>query len=194
LPVHAIEDVPVDFSSESLAVKWVAIKNEVRDHVTLNESKGEMTLTLQPTLEKSFIGVRQTSWNFSTEVSIDVSTLVNGDCVGIAAYIKENFYLSLQIKKINDEAWASIMDSSESPEEVNSYKLELASVKICLDGDSQDYTFSIPSYGVSRTLDGRGISCDMTDSHTGVMIAFIGSSAHTTEVNFSDFAINFEKD
>ena len=191
LPVHQISDVPINFSAESMAIKWVAIKNEVRDHVTLNENKEEMTLTLQPTFEQSFIGVRQTSWNFSTQVTIDITTLNDGDCVGLAAYIKAGFLLSLQIKKHGDQVSASISDSSESPEKIQWHALDSKLVQIELVGKSQDYTFSIPADGISRTLDGRGISCDMTDSHTGVMIALLGASEHKSQVIFSDFSIDF---
>ena len=60
-------------------------------------------------------------------------------------------------------------------------------VRIELSGHDQDYTFALPELGVSHVLNGREISCAMTDSHTGVMLAFIGVSHHRTTVLLEDF-------
>ena len=53
--------------------------------------------------------------------------------------------------------------------------------------ECEEYTFAIPELGFSHTLDGREISCDMTDSHTGVMIALIGKSTLKSIVKFKNF-------
>lgn len=42
----------------------------------------------------------------------------------------------------------------------------------------------------SHTLDGRAISCDMTDSNTGVMIALLGKSDCKSIVQFENFQIS----
>ena len=55
--------------------------------------------------------------------------------------------------------------------------LDGSNVHLRLRGVDHDYTFSCPELEFSHTLDGREISCDMNDAHTGVMIAFIGRSA-----------------
>ena len=67
---------------------------------------------------------------------------------------------------------------------------QLSKLRIELNGDDQDYKFSIPELGFSHTLDGREISCDMTDSHTGVMVALIGKSESKTQVQFENFHIS----
>jgi len=71
-----------------------------------------------------------------------------------------------------------------------SISTELSKLHIELNGNDQDYKFSIPELGFSHTLDGREISCDMNDSHTGVMIALIGKSASKTKVQFENFQIS----
>jgi hypothetical protein len=71
-----------------------------------------------------------------------------------------------------------------------SISTELSKLRIELKGDDQDYKFSILELGFSHTLDGREISCDMTDSHTGVMIALIGKSESETKVQFENFQIS----
>jgi len=60
-------------------------------------------------------------------------------------------------------------------------------VTIELVGSNQDYTFTVPELGLAHRLNGREISCDMTDSHTGVMLAFFGVSQHRTTVLLEDF-------
>jgi hypothetical protein len=71
-----------------------------------------------------------------------------------------------------------------------SISTELSKLRIELSGDDQDYNFSAPELGFSHTLDGREISCDMTDSHTGVMIALIGKSNNKSLVQFENFQIS----
>uniref|UniRef100_UPI004049F15B hypothetical protein n=1 Tax=Candidatus Planktophila sp. TaxID=2175601 RepID=UPI004049F15B len=72
----------------------------------------------------------------------------------------------------------------------DSISTELSKLRIELSGDDQDYTFSAPELGFSHTLDGREISCDMTDSHTGVMVALIGKSESKTKVQVENFHIS----
>jgi len=66
---------------------------------------------------------------------------------------------------------------------------ELSKLTIELTGNDQDYSFSIPELDFAHTLDGREISCDMTGSHTGVMIALIGKSDYKSKVQFENFQI-----
>jgi hypothetical protein len=82
------------------------------------------------------------------------------------------------------------VQASSGKQSTASISTEKLKLSIELSGDDQDYTFSAPELGFSHTLDGREISCDMTDSHTGVMIAFIGKSNHKSVVQFENFQIS----
>jgi hypothetical protein len=73
---------------------------------------------------------------------------------------------------------------------IGSVSTDISELSIELSGYDQEYTFAIPELGFSHTLDGREISCDMTDSHTGVMIALIGKSEFKSIVNFKNFQIS----
>ena len=82
------------------------------------------------------------------------------------------------------------MHAASGKQPTASIATKLSKLRIELSGDDQDYKFSIPELGFSHTLDGREISCDLTDSHTGVMIALIGKSESKTQVQFENFQIS----
>jgi alpha-N-arabinofuranosidase len=184
LPEFKRSDVPIDFSEESLNTKWVAIRNEERNHFKLT-GQNNLTLELQDSFENTFLGTRQTAWNFNCSLTIDIADLKKGDVVGLAAYIKEGAYLSLEIKR-TDTFEISVQAASGNQPNA-SISTDLAKFQIQLSGKDQDYTFSVPDLDFTHTLDGREISCDLTDSHTGVMIAFIGRSEFGSAVQLSDF-------
>lgn len=186
LPEFRQSDVAIDFTAESLAIKWVTIRNEQRKHFNL---VGESTLALElkDCFENTFLGVRQTAWNFNCSLTFDLADLKKGDVVGLAAYIKENSYLSLEIKC--SEYFEITIQAASGKQLTASISTELSRLRIELTGSDQDYTFKVPELDFSHTLDGREISCDMTDSHTGVMIALIGKSDYKSRVQFESFQI-----
>jgi hypothetical protein len=145
-------------------------------------------LELQNSFENTFLGVRQTAWKFNCSLIIDLTDLKKGDVVGLAAYIKEGAYLSLEIKRT--ETFEVSVQAASGKQPTASISTAMSKLQIELSGDDQDYTFSMPEIGFSHTLDGREISCDMTDSHTGVMIALIGKSESKTKVQFENFQIS----
>jgi alpha-N-arabinofuranosidase len=177
-------EVAVDFTAESLAIKWVTIRNEKRDHFNL-VGESSLALELQDSFENTFLGTRQTAWNFNSSLTVDLTGLKSGDVVGLAAYIKEGAYLSLEIKQTETFEISAQAASGNQP--VGSISTETSELLIELSGNDQEYTFAIPELGFSHTLDGREISCDMTDSHTGVMIALIGKSEFKSTINFKNF-------
>ncbi len=150
--------------------------------------EGALALELQDSFENTFLGVRQTAWNFNCSFTIDLNELKKGDVVGLAAYIKEGAYLSLEIKRT--ETFEISVQAASGNQPTASISTELSKLRIELNGDDQDYKFSIPELGFSHTLDGREISCDMTGSHTGVMIALIGQSDCKSVVQFENFQIS----
>jgi alpha-N-arabinofuranosidase len=180
-------DVARDFSAESLAIKWVTIGSEERKHLNL-VGESTLALELQNSFENTFLGVRQTAWKFTCSFTVDLAELKNGDVIGLAAYIKEGAYLSLEIKRT--ENFEVSVQAASGKQPTAAISTEISRLSIELSGDDQDYTFSAPELGFSHTLDGREISCDMTDSHTGVMIALIGKSDCKSTVQFENFQIS----
>jgi len=187
LAEFAQSDVARDFTAESLAIKWVTIGNEERKHVNLT-GDSKLSLELQDSFENTFLGVRQTAWKFNSSLTIDLTELKEGDVVGLAAYIKEGAYLSLEIKR--NENFEVSVQAASGKQPTASISTELSKLSIELSGNDQDYTFSAPELSFLHTLDGREISCDMTDSHTGVMIALIGKSDNKSVVQLENFQIS----
>jgi len=179
-------DVPVNFTAESLAIKWVTIRDEKRDHFKLS-AKNSVELELQNSNENTFLGTRQTSWQFKCSVKVDLAELKRGDLVSLAAYIKEGAYLALEIQRSDN--FEITVQAASGKQAVAAISTELSKLTIELTGNDQDYSFSIPELDFAHTLDGREISCDMTDSHTGVMIALIGKSDYKSKVNLTGFEI-----
>lgn len=177
-------DVAIDFSPESLAIKWVSIRNEQQKNFELLPESA-LVLELQDSFENTFLGTRQTSWNFSYAATVDLSDLKSGDVFGFAAYIKEGAYLSLEIKRTN--TFEISVQAASGSQPIASISTELSRIRIEISGNDQDYTFQVNDLNFSHTLDGREISCDLTDSHTGVMIAFIGKSEFKSKVKLSNF-------
>ena len=176
LKTHLLIDQPLSFSAESLALKWVSIRNEQRDYF---EGKADqLTLELQPSMEESFLGFRQTDWSFDFQVELDISHLNENDDVFVVAYIKEGHYIGVRLLSSLIEILDATQTVIASTESVNKNHL------IKLEARDQDYTFIVNDQ-LRATIDGRPISCDMTDSHTGVMIALSGSSTSKTKVIWS---------
>ena len=177
-------DVAIDFSPESLAIKWVSIRNEQQKNFELLPESA-LVLELQDSFENTFLGTRQTSWNFSYAATVDLSDLKSGDVFGFAAYIKESAYLSLEIKRTN--TFEISVQAASGSQPIASISTELSRIRIEISGNDQNYTFQVNDLNFAHTLDGREISCDLTDSHTGVMIAFIGKSEFKSKVQLSNF-------
>ena len=180
-------DVPVNFAAESVAIKWVTIRDEKRDHFKLS-AENSIELELQNSLEKTFLGTRQTSWQFKCSVNVDLAELKWGDLVGLSAYIKEGAYLALEIQRSDN--FEIKVQAASGKQAAAAISTELSKLTIELIGNDQDYSFRIPELDFAHTLDGREISCDMTDSHTGVMIALIGKSDYKSKVNLTGFQIS----
>ena len=63
LPDVPLADVAVDLTSHSLGTKWVSIGE--RTHEVQSMSDTEVALPLLSNFQQTFLGFRQTSWNFS---------------------------------------------------------------------------------------------------------------------------------
>lgn len=183
LPPVLNPDVSVDFSAESLSLKWLTIAEPAKNLYARKEEA--IVLNLQDSFEKTFFGYRQVSWRFKTSFIADFENLKNGDCFRFVAQIKPDAYLALNIQVLDGLEISCFAASGE--QFVATTATSLSTLTITLTGNDQDYTFSIPELEFSHKLDGREISCDMTDSHTGVLLGFSGVSQHGTSVEISKF-------
>jgi alpha-N-arabinofuranosidase len=184
LKTSAGQDLACDFTAESLPIKWVTIGEALPGHTELI-GDGQLQLRLNQSAESTFFGFRQTSWNFRCSFRVHLDALQEGDTFAFGAYITPAACLSLQITR--GEHLQLTIGAASGKQPKFSIPVSDTAVRVELSGHNQDYTFALPELGVSHVLNGREISCDMTDSHTGVMLAFFGVSQHRTTVLLEDF-------
>ncbi len=186
LPSAPQDDVTYAFDEQSMRTKWVTVRDTNLNRFDLDAAASALSVRLGLTLEDSFIGVRQKSWAFDARVIVDLSGLILGDSAGLGAYIKPSFHHSVQISPtpggvvvvfISPSGEVGRQEFANAPQEL----------EITISGSDQDYAIAVPELGISQSFDGREISCDMTDSHTGVMVALYGTSLQESTVRFSGF-------
>ena len=181
------EDYQINFKEEDFKVKWCSIKKENRDNVKINDNK--LHLTLLDTLEETFIGFRQDSWTFSFVVSLDVSNLKEEDIVGVSSYMTKHSNISLMLSKTNAKFISTYKDE---PEVMSDTSIKDDKVIIEVQGNDQDYLFRLKNTKDEvideYTFDGRIISCDMNDTHTGAFIGLFGKSKKNTTIKFSNMS------
>lgn len=180
------EDVEYSFDETSLRTKWVKIRDDNLDRFSTDDHPRALLIRLGHTLEESFIGVRQNAWTFDARVTLEMSGLKPGDSAGLGAYIKEGFHHSVLVSPT--DAGLRVVFASPSGEVASeTFATDLSRIEITIAGRDQDYEIALPQLGISRHFDGRAISCDLTDSHTGVMIALFGTSANEATARFTNF-------
>lgn len=176
LPEYKQTDTPIQFSEASLNMKWIHLHHAERHHVKL-QKEDHLTLILQDTLTSSFIGFRQTSWKQKLSFNIDVSTIDDLDQLNIVAWLNKNTYIGIELTKDFIYFKEVIQGKSKIVHHVIHTK-RAYHIEILL--DIQDYTFIIDDH--QFTFDGRVISPDLNDSHTGVLIGYTGISKNKTKI------------
>lgn len=173
-------DQQVDLTVEGINMKWVTIKERKENHIKLLEHK--MTIFLQETMEASFIGFRQTSWQTQTSFKINTNKLLEGDCLYIHAWISSASFIGLEITH-KDIHWITCYQHKK--ENIVSHIFEKDCKHISIKTDDQKYIFQVEDKEI--TIDGKIISPDLNDAHTGVMIGFSGVSKKQSSVIVSEF-------
>ena len=185
LPEYKQTDTPVQLSEASLKMKWVHLHHAERHHVQL-QKQDHLTLTLQNTLASSFIGFRQTSWKQNIRFDIDSSRIDDVDQLNIVAWLNTNTYIGIELTKAFIYFKEVYQGKPNIHHQVN-HPTHKHHIEILL--DSQDYTFKIDDH--QFTFDGRVISPDLNDSHTGVLIGFTGISKN--QIKIVGFGEDFSK-
>jgi alpha-N-arabinofuranosidase len=184
-------DVGYLFDEISLRTKWVTIRDTNLNRFSLDAAAAALSIRLGETIEDSFIGVRQTSWKFNCQVTLDLHGLKTGDAAGLGSYIKSGFHHSVQVSPASDGVAVTFV-SPKGVVDSETVLTDLRQIEITVSGRDQDYVIALPQLGISRQFDGREISCDMTDSHTGVMIALYGTSEQDSTAKFTNFEYSIE--
>jgi len=173
------KDLPIDFSKASIETKWVTLLRENKDHIQVKHY--QVTLTLEQSLEHSMMAIRQTSWQFNLSCHVDVSNLKNEDIFYMVAYLTKNSYIGLKYHQHN-----VYFVSCYQGNEVNLHTMPFdQSGNLTLTGDDQSYSFGCDDNVFP--IDGKKISPDLNDAHTGVLLGFTGTSKSKSIVKIKEF-------
>ena len=175
-----LKDIPLDFSEKSVQTKWVTRKQDSMAHISRSDQS--MILTLRPTLDHSFFGIRQTSWNANYQAIIDAQHLYDGTALFVA-FITEKTYGGIAIKQ-GSMAFITVDQGVETIH--HRFETQVSQFHVRLQIQSQAYTFQVNA-SQPWTMDGRFLSCDLNDAHTGVMIGFTGESTLNETLHLSEF-------
>ncbi len=187
LPSWPQTDVDYSFTEVSLATKWVNIRDTNLNRFSLDSASSELSIRLGPTFEDCFIGVRQNSWNFSSSVCIDLNNLAMDDSAGLGMFIKKDHHISVQLAVDGSTLVVSFFSPDVEHEPIR-LPMDTSKILVEVSGQDQDYEIALPELGIRQAFDGRQISCDLTDSHTGVMLGLFGLSKVDSTVAYSGFS------
>ncbi|MGA0351597.1 MAG: glycoside hydrolase family 43 protein [Acholeplasmataceae bacterium] len=177
-----IEDSPVDFSKQALTLKWNSAFKDDRNHIQ-RLSDTSIVFTLQHNLKASFFGTRQTSWSVDQKITFHLDALASNDWIGFVSYIKPTTFFG--VKCIKEDTYKAmfyeIIDGVETV--FDTYQIK-ENITIRLMAETQDYSYIINTLDGEKqfTFDGRNISCDLNDAHTGVFQAFVGASNKQSQI------------
>lgn len=178
LKEYPLIDQKVSLSESSIQKKWVSIK-KLPTHVK-SLSNNQMQLTLQETIEKTFFGSRQTSWNMSCHMTFHLETMHEGAMIGFVAYMTEASYIGIQIKKENGFHVSFVEKFLNNLKVTSSFHVKVKMFQVSLRSHDQAYQFTCNDQ--SETLNGKLISPDLNDTHTGVIIGVIGHDIKHSQV------------
>lgn len=178
-----VDDIQVDFSERSLKLKWNSAFKDHVNHVRKID-KGTIELTLQQSLKQTFFGTRQKDWHVHQDITIHLNNLRTNDWISYVSYIHPTSYFG--VKCIIQDQWMMSFFSIIQGVETVYETFEISeTVQVTLFAQDQTYTYLVhtPSGEKEWTFDGRHISCDLNDAHTGVFQAFIGMSDNETKIS-----------
>lgn len=191
-----IEDTTITFNEEKLPLAFVTIRDTTMKYIHF--VYGSLRLQCAPSkitedTNGSIIGIRQTSWKFKQSVRIDLSRMEIGDETGVASYFNFQSHnrITLTVRKQTIECQVvKTYRGNEHKEPIVSF--EHQSVSVVLYGDDQDYYFVVTSKKgdilyQSDVIDGRNVSADLNDGHTGAMIMLYATGKKTSTALFEDF-------
>ena len=102
-----------DFNKTNLGLAWSHRRVPMQNMFDLVSNPGSLRVytnpnKLQERKRANFIGIKQTESDFSFETKMTFSPLINSDESGIAIVQKDNNFLSLTIKKFNEDIFLEL--------------------------------------------------------------------------------------
>ncbi len=124
---------------------------------------------------KTWVGIRQTSWNqvFETSLSVEDNTIY-----GVCAYINYNNYIAIQIKNneisiiVNRNGNATVVQTFIVKKNPKYFKIEVNDFKYTF-----SYGFKKDTYIATQSVTGDFLNSHRASGHTGTFYGIFGSSA-----------------
>ncbi len=186
------------FDDEKLELFWCAIRNMDKDFYSLSERKGYLRLKMKEQNitedgDVSFLGRRQTAWNFFAGTKVEFN-LNEKEEFGLTSYITYASHLRLSVKKEDGKLKLSAISRFQKEDTIIE-TIEIAETdKIWLkvEGREQEYRFFYKTKAkewtnIGGVIDGRVISADLNDVHTGSFVGIYTSSNKEKTGNHVDF-------
>lgn len=187
----------ITFETEKLPFEFVTIRDTTMKYISFENQR----LTLQCTPSRitedsngSIIGIRQTSWKFRQSVKIQDSSFKEGVEIGLASYFNFQSHNRLALQKDGDKVRCHVISTYKGKEDnLESVTFSKQTIAIQLYGNNQDYYFEVKSEKgeilyVSQVIDGRNVSADLNDGHTGAMIMLYAVGEEGNKVKFEKFS------
>jgi len=189
LPLHPFEKAParVNFDGDKLGFEWQYLRNPIRENYSLTEKKGSLRISASPfTLDEaeavSFIGRRQTEFDFTATTSLEFQSSAGNEEAGMTLIQNNTHHYDLLLKKAGKQNVVQLRLRLGSLSYVVAEK-EIKDNKVLfrIKGNSSQYTFYLADpqnqqYTELGKLDTRYLSTEVAGGFTGVMIGLYTSS------------------
>jgi len=189
LPLQPFEKAPVrvNFDGDKLGFEWQYLRNPIRENYSLTEKKGSLRISASPfTLDEaeavSFIGRRQTEFDFTATSSLEFQSSAENEEAGMTLIQNNTHHYDLLLKKTGKQNVVQLRLRLGSLSYVVAEK-EIKDNKVLfrIKGNSGQYTFYFADpknqqYTELGKLDTRYLSTEVAGGFTGVMIGLYTSS------------------
>lgn len=207
LPIHKVPPLPEkeDFEEDTLPYHFIYLRNPNVSAYSLTDKRGYLRLTLKPEMihEKkspTFVGVRQTSMNFSVTSQMDFSPLSEHECAGLVIIQSNDYYYQMTLTIIDGIKSVALYKCENGIITlINKIPYSNSSILLNIIASGQDLTFSyckeseVEYKELASNVDGRILSTDVAGGFVGTCIGMYASSNGMVSDNqayFDYFTLN----
>lgn len=168
-------------------MEWNWLRNPIRENYSLTERKGYLRISTSPvTLDEgkplSFLGRRQTEFDFTAATRLILEAQADNEEAGITVQQNNRHHYDLRLRKKAGQYVVQLRAHIGSMDYVAAeYPVEGNKVELKIEGSLMQYTFSFadPATGDHTELgkmDTRYLSKEVADDFTGAMIGLYATS------------------
>lgn len=187
------------FNGTELEPFWCGIRDQELSYVSFNKDRpGFLRFYMQKANiteddKVSFLGRRQTSWDFSASTKMEVQWKHIGEQAGITTYFNYKSHTRLFLEKEKDGVYLTLIRRQDEEEEIiEKIKADTTSIYLKVEGHEQAYSFyyaiePMKWKAIGEVVDGKNLSADLADGHTGSFVGLYTTSNGKETDNYADF-------